>query len=336
MPKRRGNGEGSVVKYKGGYRAIIVTGWKDSAHPVRHTKTGFRTAKEARDYIYAYKHNEVVRGHKTLGDYWDIYSGAGLLNLSRSKQTHFRTVWSRLEHLSSKEIVSLEVAEVQEVVNRYTYYPARDIKSLVSHLYKLAISDGEVQRNLSEAIVLPPLEETPTVPFTTEQVVKMWEDYRSHPLTGVALLMVYTGLMPAEVVSITRDNVDFEQGIITGVGVKTSRRREAFVVIPDVIYDVIENLFAHGKRGGLLSCSVDAWRKEFKQMVARIGAPASAVPYSCRVTYATVISSKVSPSTLAQLMRNSIEVTDRYYVQSEVSTLRNEVNSALKTIPCDA
>lgn len=335
MPKRRGNGEGSVVKYKDGYRAIIVTGWKDSAHPIKHTKAGFRTAKAAREYIYAYKRQE-VRKPKTLGDYWNAYSSAGLLNLSRSKQTHFRTVWSRLEHLRSKEVVSLEVAEVQEVVNRYTYYPARDIKTLVSHLYKLAIADGEAQRNLSEALVLPPLDETPTVPFTTEQIVKMWEDYRSHPITGVALLMIYTGLMPAEVASITRDNVDFEQGIITGVGVKTARRREAFVVLPDVIYSVVEELFARGKRGGLLPCSVDAWRKEFKQMVARIGAPSSAVPYSCRVTYATVISTQVSPTTLAQLMRNSIEVTDRYYVQSEVATLRNEVNSALKTITHDA
>ena len=49
MPKKRGNGEGSVVKYKDGYRAIIVTGWRDKTHPIKHTKSGFATIKEARD-----------------------------------------------------------------------------------------------------------------------------------------------------------------------------------------------------------------------------------------------------------------------------------------------
>ena len=52
MKKRRGNGEGTVLKIgERNYKAIYVVGWKDPTHPIKRTKQGFRTAKEAREYI---------------------------------------------------------------------------------------------------------------------------------------------------------------------------------------------------------------------------------------------------------------------------------------------
>lgn len=332
IKKRRANGEGSVVKCSSGYKAIITIGWKDKTHPIRHTRSGFRTAREAREYIYSYARNEVVTRSHTLGYYWDVYCAGGLLALSTSKQTHFRTVWRRLEHLRSCEVVRLEVAQVQEVVNEYSYYPARDIKTLVSHLFKLAITDGEVVKNLAESLVLPPLKEEPTVPFTVDEVRRIWDDYRSHPISGVALLMIYTGMMPAEVVAIRPENIDWDRQIITGTGVKTKRRRDGFIIVPDDVVEVLRRLLEGGRSEGVLPCSVDSWRREFREMVRRIGADPACVPYSCRVTYATVISHEVTPATLAQVMRNSIAVTDRYYVLSEVERLRGEVNAAVSVL----
>lgn len=332
IKKRRANGEGSVVKCSSGYKAIITIGWKDKTHPIRHTRSGFRTAREAREYIYSYSRNEVVARSRTLGYYWDVYCSAGLLALSQSKQTHFHTVWRRLEHLRSCEVVGLEVAKVQEVVNQYSYYPARDIKTLVSHLFKLAIADNEVERNLAESLVLPPLKEEPTVPFTVDEVHRIWADYQTHPLDGVALLMIYTGMMPAEVVAVRSSDINWDEQIITGVGVKTKRRRDGFIVVPDKVVEVLRRLLDEGRAGGLLPCSVDVWRREFREMVQRIGASPACVPYSCRVTFATVISHEVTPATLAQVMRNSIAVTDRFYILSETKRLRDEVNSAVTVL----
>ena len=103
-------------------------------------------------------------------------------------------------------------------------------------------------------------------------------------------------------------------------------------MVPDVVVEVLRRLLDEGRNGTLLPCSVDVWRREFKEMVRRIGAAPACVPYSCRVTFATVISHEVTPATLAQVMRNSIAVTDRFYILSEAERLRDEVNAAVSVL----
>ena len=330
MPKKRGNGEGSVVRYKDGYRAIIVTGWRDKTHPVRHTKSGFKTAKEARDYISSFN-SEVAPTRSptsTVSDYWYIFLHNGMEELSKSKQTHYKTVWNRISEVAQEPMRSLTVARLQDLVRGYTYYPARDIKMLLSHLYKLAIADGEVVTNLSSFIVLPELHEEETVPFTADEVERMWEDYEEHPTTGIALLMCYTGLMPGEVASVRSDNIQGQT--ITGAGLKTDRRRQAAVLIPARLVPVVRSLLENGKNGGLLPYKMDTYRKEFKEMVKRIGADQRCTPYSCRHTFATLLSTQVPAHVLARLMRNDIRVTAKYYLHADDEVMLREVNKALR------
>ena len=330
MPKKRGNGEGSVVRYKDGYRAIIVTGWRDKTHPIKHTKAGFATVKEAREYINSFRKDELVAPRSyTITDALSLFMDNGLQKLSSSKQTHYRTVAKRIESIWNEEMSSLTVARLQELVRGYTYYPARDIKSLLSHLYKLAIADGVCSMNLSSFIVLPELIEEEPVPFTSDELVKMWADYVEHPTTGLALLMCYTGMMPGELVKVSSSNIDFAKHTITGVGVKTNRRKTSDIVFPDKLVPVLRSLIKHGKNNKILPYKMDTYRKEFKAMVDRIGADARCTPYSCRHTFATMLSAQVPAHILAKLMRNDIRVTQKYYLHEDNELLLNEVNRAL-------
>ena len=328
MPKKRGNGEGSVVKYRDGYRAIIVTGWRDKTHPVKHTKSGFATVREAREYISSFNKNELVAASSyTVAKALSLYEDNGLQKLSSSKQTHYRTVARRIEPIKELEMSSLTLAQLQELVKGYSYYPAKDIRSLLSHLYKLAIADGVCTINLSQYIVLPELVEEETIPFTQDQLVRMWNDYKEHPETGAALLMCYTGLMPGELSRIKRDNLQGQYFV--GAGLKTDRRRAAVVPIPDQLMPVVEDLFAKGKNDGLLPYKLDTYRKAFKEMVVRIEADARCTPYSCRHTFATMLSTQVPAHVLARLMRNDIRVTQMYYLHEDQELLLQEVNRAL-------
>ena len=328
MPKKRGNGEGSVVRYKDKWRAIIVTGWTDESHPIRHTKV-FPTAKEAREYISSFKSSPPLPKN-TVSHYWHLYENNGLQKLSSSKITHYHTVWNRINEIAGEEMSSLTVARLQELVSGYSYYPARDIKSLLSHLYKLAIADGVCSYNMSSSIVLPELVEEETVPFTADEVERMWADYEEHPETGLALLMVFTGLMPGELERIKRDNIDLERQVITGAGLKTDRRKQSSVLIPDRLAPVVEDLLERGKNDGLMPYKMDTYRKQFKEMVKRIGADERCTPYSCRHTYATLLSTQVPAHVLARLMRNDIRVTTKYYLHNDDEALLHEVNAVLR------
>ena len=329
MPKKRGNGEGSVVRYKDGYRAVIVVGWRDKTHPIKHTKSGFATIREAREYISSFHKDELVKPCSyTIAEALSLFMDNGLTKLSPSKQTHYKTVANRIKSIWSEDMSSLTVARLQELVRGYTYYPARDIKSLLSHLYKLAIADGVCSMNLSQYIVLPELVEEETVPFSSSEVEKMWEDYKEHPSTAIALFMILTGAMPGEVNGIKADMVDWEHKVIN-YGLKTDRRRTAQIILPDKAIPLLQDMLERGKNNGLLPYKMDTYRKEFKAMVERIGADARCTPYSCRHTFATMLSAQVPAHILAKLMRNDIRVTQKYYLHEDNEVLLNEVNKAL-------
>ena len=329
MPKKRGNGEGSVVKYKDGYRAIIVVGWRDKTHPIKHTKSGFATIREAREYIRSFHEDELVSPCSyTVSKALSLFMDNGMTKLSPSKQTHYRTVARRIESVWNEDMSSLTVARLQELIKGMTYYQARDVKSLMSHLYKLAIADGVCSMNLSSFMVLPELVEEETVPFTAEEVERMWKDYEEYLIDGIALLMIYTGLMPGEIVKIRREN--WQGSFFVDIGIKTDKRKSAAVPIPDKLMPVVEALFQNGKNGSLLPYKMDTYRKEFKEMVSRIGADARCTPYSCRHTFATMLSTQVPAHVLARLMRNDIRVTQKYYLHEQDEVLLNEVNRAIR------
>ena len=182
--------------------------------------------------------------------------------------------------------------------------------------------------NLSSFMVLPELVEEETVPFTAEEVERIWKDYEEYPISAAALVMIYTGMMPGELSSIKADMIDWEHKIIR-YGIKTDRRKSAYLLIPDCIVPLLRDLLERGKNNGLLPYKMDTYRKAFKDMLYRIGADARCTPYSCRHTFATMLSTQVPAHVLARLMRNDIRVTQKYYLHEQDEVLLNEVNRAL-------
>lgn len=85
--------------------------------------------------------------------------------LSTDKQAGYKKARERLEPIISRKIDTLSIDDLQAVVNEQatSYYTARDMKSLLSHLYKRAMAsnggNGTVTVNLSRFIVLPELVE---------------------------------------------------------------------------------------------------------------------------------------------------------------------------------
>lgn len=66
------------------------------------------------------------------------------------------------------DIQTITIGQIQDLVNEKapTFYPAKDIKTLLSHLYDMAIAQQDVTVNLAEYIKLPCLDEKEQQPFT--------------------------------------------------------------------------------------------------------------------------------------------------------------------------
>ena len=164
---RRGNGEGRVWKRGNSWyaqvtlytQASIVDG-KRVYKQKRRTKGGFATKRDALDYIATLRTAE-GRKMPTVLELYSAWETNDMPKLGASKQGAYKIARERIDSIMGRKIDTLAVAELQELVNRESssYYTARDIKTLLSHIYKKALPDQYVTDNLAQYIVLPELEE---------------------------------------------------------------------------------------------------------------------------------------------------------------------------------
>lgn len=318
--RTRANGMGTAERHGSSWRARVVVGWKvspDETHkiPIWRTKSGFKSKRDALNFcatlLGEYEKPKIA---PTLESYWNVYSDGEILKLSGSKQTAYKIAWNRLKDFWYRKVDTLTVQDVRSAVEGLTYYPARDVKTLLSHLFKLAGADGWVSKDLPSYIVLPKLEETEQTPFNEEEQKAFWKLWESgDEQAAIPLVMIYTGMMPAEAMKLTCEMIDFDARQIVGVGSKTAVRKKSAIYLSETILPVLQAI-TEGKTGKIWRMNKDRFYVVYYEVLARAGTR-KLPPYSCRHTTATAlaIDQNVAPQTVKKIMRwSTTRMLDRY------------------------
>lgn len=330
---RRCNGTGSVYKRGDTWVCAISVGQYDSGNYKRRKKGGFRTKKEALEYIETLKYKP--QRDKKLSAVYDAIQ-PHIDGLSKDKQSHYKTAWKRLQPLHNVNIGLLSIADLQDAMDHAvgSYYPAKDIRDLLSLIYERAIKEEYVTVNKARHLVLPDLDEKGTEPFTADEMRAMWEDFQhGHTETGFFLLMCYTGMMPGELRRLTVDMIDLGARRIVGAGIKTEKRKETPILLPDVILPVVSALIS-GREGNerIYPCDETAFYFDFAAMKKRTGCrPIKELrPYSCRHTLATTLAdANVSTAIIKEVMRHAKISSTQKYMHPDQSLYAGAVNAAL-------
>ena len=334
-PKRtRGNGTGTVYRDRGSsWIAEITVGYYMQDGKLRRKsrrKYGFKTKKEAVNYITQLQAGKQDRKRITVSELYQIFVDSSE-NLSKSKQQAYRTAWRKIEDaIGYRCIEDLTVPELQELTDEAgtSYYTKRDIKSLLSHCYKLAIRDDYTDKNRAQYIQLPPLEQSEREIFTEEEICKLWDDYHKRPsaITAQMLTMLYTGIRPGELLTIARENVHIEEHYMTG-GIKTQKGKNRKIIIPDKLVPLLRWMMLHEKRDRIAYYPNDndfynAWIDKRTEL----GIRKEITPYCCRHTYITRLTAlKVSPAMLQELAGHEDYDTTLEYTHLSVSDRLQEV-----------
>ena len=329
--KSRGNGQGSAfrrINPKTGkpfstWTVQYVYDWKLPADPskpkipMKRTKAGFATKKDALDFIATLKISKPKEAPK-LSYYWDTYEAGKYTSLSPSKKTAYRIAWSKMKDIHNITVDNLTVDVLQRTINRVctSYYTAKDCKTVLIRLYKLAAADGFANVSLPTLLELPKLLEKEQTPFTQEEQKALWRAYdNGEKSVALPLLMIYTGMMPGEVQHLRVDQIDLDGRVITGVGMKTKTRKQTPVVLSETVLPVIQTLIENARPdGNLWQWSKDDWYEEYYHALEVAGVR-KLTPYSCRHTTATALAvdQNVAPQTIKKIMRwSTSKMLDRY------------------------
>jgi integrase len=273
-----------------------------------------------------------------------------MLKLSNNKQCAYKIARKRLEPIIDRRIDSLTVDDLQEVINEKctSYYTAKDCKDLLSHMYKRAMAAngnrGRVTQNLSAFLVLPSLTEKEAVPLTTEEVGKLWTAYdNGDRIAGYILLMIYTGMMPGELLACKKSMVDLDRLEIRGAGLKTKTRQKSAIAFPEFVAPVLADLMAQTKKDKLLVMNKDNFYTAFYDSITAAGidnpetkGPDGKIdhritPYSCRHTYGTeAVRMGLHPAVIQKMLRHSNTKTQEKYTHLGGDDLHEAVNQIKK------
>ena len=333
--KSRGNGTGSVYydpvhKY---WVAQAVVGYRPlppfdpsspenrkQKVPIKKTKGGFRTKAEALEYIPTLKAGGIMKPATApdLKYYWSSYEKNDLEKLSDSKQVAYTIAWNRLSKIHDVQVDQLTVTDLRDTVSAAakTYYTAKDCRTVLTNLFRLASADGYANKDLPSFIQLPKLKEQEREPFNDVEQANLWKLYEAGDLrAAVPLLMIYTGMMPGECFDLKVDMIDLENRQIVGAGKKTTVRKNTPVTIAATIIPLLEDLKAHARPSGrLFGTSEDKWREDYYAALDAAKCRRLS-PYSCRHTTATAlaISEGIAPQTIKKVMRwSTTKMLDRY------------------------
>lgn len=331
--RTRGNGQGTAIKRGSTWTAIwTVEAYPDpetkKIHQKRRWKGGFRTKTAALAYA---ANPDPVKEAPTLRTYWTGWSKSELPDLSKSKQTALKIAWGKLDAIAGTPTDQLTIDQIQRCIDSkaQTYYPARDMKTVLSHLLKRAVAEGNARTNLAEFVKLPSLEEKELQPFTEIELHKLWESYgKGDSFTGFILLMIYTGMMPGELFQLEPDMVDWTAREIRGCGLKTKKRKETPIVFPDLIAPVLADLIEHSTgRKYVLGMNRDLFYAAYHEALKKAGTR-DLPPYSCRHTTATALAlGNIAPSVIQEVMRHTKFSTTQRYIHPDMDSAKAAVNA---------
>lgn len=335
--RSRPNGTGTVYKRGKTWVASYVHGYvmqdDGKLKTVRSTKGGFRTKKEAMEYMPNLQ-NAPTRGTPKLIELWVQYTNSKkYAALSDSRKEKYEIAWKKLEPIWFWKIDMLTTFDLQNTVDSHTdtYYTARDLKNLLSKLYQLALPDQFVVSNLSEYIELPPLNAKKQQAFLSEEIAALWNDYTAgNWWTGYILLMIYTGMMPGELLDALKEHIDWEGRQIVGAGKKTKERRETPIVLADFILPVLADLCEHTAGDKLIRINKDKFYETYYEVLERAGCR-RLTPYSCRHTAATTLAlENIPPSIIQKIMRHAKFSTTEKYIHIDIEPMREAINMLQK------
>ncbi len=330
--KQRGNGSGTVYQTPNKKWRAEVRIYAHGAN-IRRTKDGFTRKRDALDYLPILRAGDLKKSDASpiLRDLFDLWQQTKKYEgMSADKKSHYQTAWNRLQLIQHRDITTLSYVELQTLIDEAPggHYPKRDMKTLLSHLYKIAQREELLPqgKNLAQFVELPAPTKSKRDAFTSEEIALLWRDYETgHRFAGYALVMIYTSMRTGELFALRAENVFPDKKYMIG-GIKTEAGTDRVIPLAECILPVIREQLAHARKGGLIDMRIEEFYTQWAQLIERTGIrPLDA--YCCRHTTATALAEKgVAPAVIKEIMGHTSYNTTLRYTHISVDEKVRAVN----------
>lgn len=330
-PKRRGNGQGTIIREVNGTYTAVATSYANYKRETRK-KRGFVRKREAAEWLATVNFALPSAPPVTFKELYEEWSPLYFATVSEKRASIMRSIYARCARLYNMRWVDVGVRHMQQLINDQpnTYYPRRDMKALFSLMGQYAIVSGYADRDFSSALKLPPKTPPHKEPFSDAEVDALWADYAqtNDPYTGAALVMIYTGMRYGELTQATPEMVHLEDGYMMG-GRKTEAGRAGEIILVPVIRPLVQRLIVQSE---LPKVSDTKFREHYARALARAGTRPHTI-HECRHTTATALArAGVQPAIISAVMRHSSYAQTMDYTHIDRQTKLDSITPKLHPI----
>jgi len=220
----------------------------------------------------------------------------------------------------------IRTPDIQQMVDAQTADSAKSLIKLLFHMLSdWAIVNDFAVKDYSAGVVVPPKHESDIhQAFTEEEISQLWKHADDRFIRGM-LVLIYTGMRPAEMLGINPEDVHLEEGFMVG-GVKTKAGRDRRIPIADKIMPLVRDFLAEGRAKAFALGSYENFRLQFTSRAKKLGM--SHLLHDGRHTCATLLAkAKVDPLITKIILGHArTDITERVYTHVDVTQLREAVN----------
>lgn len=337
MARRNPNGYGSITKLKGNRSrpyVIKVTTYDENGQGRQVPIDYAATRKEANIILAKYNDNpwNIDRNHVTLSDLYNRWCKIKLPKLGSSNQSSLKSAYKHCKKLYGMKYRQIRAYQMQETMDECgrSYSTQSHIKALWWHLDHFAFELDIIDKMYSQLIsVSAEKEDTSRIPFTQEQIDKLWEISDQENVDTV-LFYIYTGFRLMELLNMTCDQIDLENEYFKG-GSKTSSGKNRIVPIHPKIMPLVKKRLEQSNKYFLEDSNGDKFSKwnyyqTWKSIIAKI-TKEKKTPHEARHTFETYLDNAGGNRKCIDMLmgHKSKDIGNRVYNHKTIEQLRDTI-----------
>ena len=318
---------GGTKKRRRPWRARVTDGWKFDEEKGRAVQKFrvlgyFATKKEALIALAEYHKAPAAAGtaHITFAYVYRLWCERNHPAMTTAVAKGYDTVFRHSAPLHALKMSEIRTEHLQRVLDaQETGFGVQSrLKTLWSGIFRLAIELDIVQKDYADFVRLNRGrgEKIERKPFTKAQIATLWENLGKAEGVEVALILIYTGLRAAELLSIERGHVHLAERWIDLHGTKTKAARR-IVPIHRAIVPLLER-----RLGGARLMEVDGRQMGYSYLLRSVWNPCivdwlgfeGMTPHGARHTAASLMTEAGIDERLVRkiLGHSTGSVTERY------------------------
>ena len=342
---RRRNGSGTIVKLSGRrrrpYEVRVNTYINEWGYPVYDVLERFENRTEADIALAEYNRNpfDVKTRDLTFSEVYQLWFKWKYENsaksYSKSSISCTNGAFNKCASLHDRKIKEIRTPDMQNILDNHNLSHAymEHIVNLLHQVFKYAAEYDIIAKDYSQYIRITKAEDDEAgIPFTQEEIQKLWQNAEGVPYADTVLILIYTGWRISELLSMHTDNVSLTEWTMRG-GVKTAAGKNRIVPIHSGIRHLVQRYHQPGKPFFISNPDNDrattktAYYKLFGSVMADCGITTKHTPHDCRHTFTSLLDSAGANDVCIDRLigHASKSLTKRTYTHKDIEELRAAV-----------